>query len=184
MNDQHITSEFPAAPRTVTDPVPVVAEPVDPTRMHPSISNSWDLWSSVVGRTATTRLEAMQERFAEISGAVLSTVDGLHICSLGVDDEAAGRLAAMNSSLYGVARAESDVLSGQPLDAEDAAAKTTVSITTAGGTTALLAFIVPPFGQLLLAVSARDVALGTLMVQVRTTADDIADWLGQSAPEL
>lgn len=188
MNNEQVNSVFPssagAQPPTTTEQIPVVAGVDDVSRMHPAIARSWDLWSTIVGQTANTRLKNLKSRFPELAGAVLSTSDGLLICSLDVNEAQAGQLAAMNSSLYGVAKAESDVLSGTATSAMDAAQKTAVSITTGDINTALLAFIVEPFGQLLLAVSAREVALGTLMVQVRNSAKEISDALGQSAPDL
>lgn len=149
----------------------------DPTQLHPMIAADWDTWSAVIGRTALRRLEQVHADFAEIRAAVLSTADGLHVCSLGVDGDDAGRLAAMNSSMFGVARAESEILA----DGREPGLRTIVTMTIADMQTAVLGFVVPPFGQLLLAMSAQDVPLGSLMVTTRSAASEIARLLGETS---
>lgn len=169
----------------------------DVLRMHPVIAQSWNLWSPIVGRTASTRIEHIWEDFPELTSAIVSTADGLTICALGMNEEDAGRLAALNSSLFGVARAETRIMSpGSDTDAalfETAGsdpggnalvARTSVAISFGDTQTAVFSFVVEPFGQLLLGMSARQVQLGTLMVQARAAARSISLALGQSAPQL
>lgn len=146
--------------------------------MHPEIAGDWPLWSEVVARTALARLRGLRQRFPELTSAVLATADGLHIASLGVDDEGGDRLAAMNASLFGVARAEAEVISGGVVPS----LKAVVSVTIGDRQAALLSFVLEPFGQLLLSVSAKDVQLGTVIVQARTAATDLVGALGGAAP--
>lgn len=151
---------------------------VDPTMMHPDIAGDWPLWSRVVESAATARLAALEERFPELTAAVLATADGLHIASHGIDIEVADRLAAMNASLFGVARAEAEVVA--PPDVPSLSA--VVSVTIGSSQVALLSFVLEPFGQLLLSVAAEDVQLGTVIVQARTAAADLRTGLGHALP--
>lgn len=150
-------------------------ETTDRSRMHPQIAGDWPLWSRVVSGSALARLAALQERFPELTTAVLSTADGLHIASHGVDDELGDRLAAMNASLFGVARAEAEVISGGEVPGLSAI----VSMLIGDRQVALLSFVLEPFGQLLLAVAAQDVQLGTVIVQTKAAAADLRTALGR-----
>lgn len=157
---------------------PAETAELDSLHLHPSIAADWDVWSIVIAQTAARRLEQVRESFPEMSAAVLASADGMHVCSLGVDVDDAERLAAMNSSLFGVARAEAQIMVADT----DPAARTVVTITIGNVQTAVLGLIVEPFGQLLLAISAQDVRLGTLMITARTAATEIATLLGEAAP--
>lgn len=152
-------------------------ESLEQIRMHPDIAGDWPLWSKVVGSTARARLLAVQERFPEMTAAVLATADGLLIASIGVDEETGDRLAAMNGSLFGVARAKAEVIAGD----EISSVKAVVSVTIGDRQTSLLSFVLDPFGQLLLSISAKDVQLGTVIVQARSAAADLAAALGRTA---
>lgn len=172
-----------------TDPVP------DPTLMDPAIARSWSLWSPIVGRTAMTRIESAAEALPEVTSAILSTADGLRICSLGLEDDDADRLAALNGSLFGVARAgnrivaseedEARLLDGDGSAEGDGVARmfgTSVSLSVGEARTVVHSLVVPPFGQLLLGVTATGVQLGTLLVTARQAARDVAIALGESTP--
>lgn len=151
---------------------------VDPALMHPDIAGDWPLWSRLVETAASARLAALEERFPELTAAVLATADGLHIASHGIDIEVADRLAAMNASLFGVARAEAEVVAAS--DAPSLSA--VVSVTIGTSQVALLSFVLEPFGQLLLSVAAEEVQLGTVIVQARTAAADLRAGLGHALP--
>lgn len=144
-----------------------------PRTMHPEISEDWHLWSTVVGHTTIRRLEALQKELPELISAVLATEDGLHLCSIDLDEDDAGLLAAMNSSLFAVAHAEAVQMGHEP----ESAGSSVVTISTGDVSTALLGFSVPAFGRLLLGISAHDVPLGSLMVRARNTARAIAELL-------
>lgn len=162
--------------------------------MHPAIAESWNLWAPIVGRTATTRLEQIWAEFPEMTSAIVATSDGLHICSLGLSPEDAGRIAALNSSMFAVARAESRIMagaaeSGGAAPAEDDlvhghVGRTSVAISLGGIQTAVFSFVVDPFGQLLLGMSASGVQSGTLLVQTRNAALQVSLALGRDAPAL
>lgn len=143
----------------------------DPMRLEPEIAENWSHWSVVIGTAALQRLERLQSGFEQMTAAVLGSADGLHVCSLGLDEDDAWHLAAMNSSLFGVARAESEVLSG----GTEVALHTIVTMTIGSTQTAVLGMAAAPFGQLLLAISARDVHLGRLLLEARTAATDIVE---------
>lgn len=151
--------------------------PHDPSRMHPEIAGDWPLWSDIVGTTARARLATLKDRFPDLHGAVLATADGLYIASFGVDEDTGDRLAAMNASLFGVARAEAEVLSG----GSTSSLSSVVSVTIGNQQMAVLSFVLEPFGQLLLSVSAVDVQLGTVIVMARSSSADLIAALGATA---
>jgi len=142
--------------------------------MHPDVAANWTLWSSVVSQAALTRLRHLAERFPELTTAVLSTADGLHITSVGTRGETGDRLAAMNGSLFGVARAEAEIISG----GTEPSLSAVVSVSIGENQLSLLSFILAPYGQLLLSVSARGVQVGTVIVQARSAAYELITALG------
>lgn len=148
---------------------------LDPARMADEIAGDWPLWSGIVERAAVARMESLKRRFPELTSAVLSTADGMHIASIGVDEMVGDRLAAMNASLFGVARAEAAVIAESAVPSLSAV----VSVTIGDRQAALLSFVLEPFGQLLFSVSATSVQLGTIIVHARTAAADLKDALGK-----
>ncbi|MDF2559775.1 MAG: hypothetical protein K0R99_1221 [Microbacterium sp.] len=146
----------------------------DPVLMHPEIAAHWALWSSVVSRAALSRLRHLQERFPELTTAVLSTADGLHIASVGTSEETGERLAAINGSLFGVARAEAEIISG----GTEPSLSAVVSVSIGQSQLSLLSFVLAPYGQLLLSVSAAGVQVGTVIVQARSAAYELITALG------
>ncbi|PRB14859.1 hypothetical protein [Microbacterium sp. MYb62] len=146
----------------------------DAMLMHPALAADWALWSGVVSHAALARLRRLDERFPELTTAVLSTADGQHIASVGVDDETGERLAAMNGSLFGVARAEAEIISG----GTEPSLSAVVSVSIGQSQLSLLSFLLAPYGQLLLSVSASGVQLGTVIVQARSAAYELITALG------
>ncbi|CAI7632345.1 unnamed protein product [Penicillium discolor] len=146
----------------------------DPSRMHPDVAGNWALWSRIVGPSAQARLQQLEERFPELTTAVLGTADGLHIASLGVDPDGGEQLAAMNGSLFGVARAEAEIIAG----GTEPTLSAIVSLSIGENQMALLSFILAPYGQLLLSVSASSSQLGTVIVHARSTAYELLTALG------
>lgn len=163
-------------PIRANDPVSANGPPDahDALLMHPDLAADWALWSTVVSQAALTRLHHLEERFPELTTAVLSTADGHHIASVGVPAEAGERLAAMNASLFGVARAEAEILSG----GTEPSLSAVVSVSVGPSRLSLLSFILAPYGQLLLSVSASGVQLGTVIVQARSAASELLTTLG------
>lgn len=150
------------------------SHPLDPAQMHPDIAGNWALWSKVVSQSAMARLEQLKGRFPRMTTAVLATADGLHIASIGVDAETGEQLAAMNGSLFGVARAEAEIISG----GTEPTLSAVVSLSIEESQMALLSFILAPYGQLLLSVSAAESQLGTVIVHARSTAYELLTALG------
>ena len=142
--------------------------------MHPELAANWALWSGVVSQAAATRLRHLEARFPELTTAVLSTADGLHIASVGVPGDAGDRLSAMNASLFGVARAEAEVVTG----GSEPSLSAVVSVSIGQSQLSLLSFILAPYGQLLLSVSAHAVQVGTVIVQARSAAYELITALG------
>ncbi|MFF1540165.1 hypothetical protein ACFVWL_08815 [Microbacterium sp. NPDC058269] len=146
----------------------------DAVLMHPDLAANWALWSAVVSQAALTRLRHLEDRFPELTTAVLSTADGLHIASVGTLDETGERLAAMNGSLFAVARAEAEIISR----GTEPSLSAVVSVSIGQSQLSLLSFILAPYGQLLLSVSAKGVQVGTVIVQARSAAYELITALG------
>jgi predicted regulator of Ras-like GTPase activity (Roadblock/LC7/MglB family) len=100
---------------------------------------------------------------------MLTTADGLNLCTLGVEEQQVGRLAAMASSIHAVSASAAvgnlDVGGGK-LNA--------VTVMTDHAHAVVIALPHPKFDHLLLWVAAgtRD-RLGGLLVHARETADRI-----------
>ncbi|GAB95130.1 putative regulator of Ras-like GTPase activity (Roadblock/LC7/MglB family) [Kineosphaera limosa] len=141
--------------------------------MHDGIAQEWELWSMIIGRTALPRLERIRDALPTMTSAMLSTADGLNLCCLGVAQEDVGRLAALNSSLFAVSSAQAEIVSEAGVHPGQAM----VSISTGHGHLVLVSFVQPPLGHLLLAVSAQEAQLGTMVVIVRRSAEEIRTWL-------
>lgn len=146
----------------------------DGVLMHPDLAANWALWSGVVSQAALTRLRHLEELFPELTTAVLSTADGLHIASVGTLAETGDRLAAMNGSLFAVARAEAEIISR----GTEPSLSAVVSVSIGQSQLSLLSFILAPYGQLLLSVSAKGVQVGTVIVQARSAAYELITALG------
>ena len=131
----------------------------DGVLMHPDLAANWTLWSGVVSQAALT---------------LLSTADGLHIASVGALGETGDRLAAMNGSLFAVARAEAEIISR----GTEPSLSAVVSVSIGQSQLSLLSFILAPYGQLLLSVSAKGVQVGTVIVQARSAAYELITALG------
>ncbi|MBW3086224.1 hypothetical protein KEM60_02435 [Austwickia sp. TVS 96-490-7B] len=144
--------------------------------MHEGIAADWELWSTIIGKTALPRLEQLQANLPTMISAILSTADGLNLCSLGIAPEDVGRLAALNSSLFAVSSAQTEIIQGD----EAAPNRTLVHLTSGETHIVMVSLVQEPLGHLLLSVSARDVQLGTVAVNVRNAADDIRRWLGNT----
>lgn len=141
--------------------------------MHEGIAQEWELWSMIIGRTALPRLQRISESLPTMTSAMLGTADGLNLCSLGVPEEDVGRLAALNSSLFAVSSAQAEIVSSAGVVPGSAM----VAISTGHGHLVLVSFVQPPLGHLLLAVSAEDVQLGTMVVIVPSAAEELRTWL-------
>lgn len=142
--------------------------------MHEGIAAEWELWSTIIGKTALPRLEQLREHLPTMISAILSTADGLNLCSLGIPPEDVGRLAALNSSLFAVSSAQTEIVQGD----EAAPNRTLVHLTTGDTHIVMVSLVQQPLGHLLLSVSAKDVQLATVAINVRNAADDIRRWLG------
>lgn len=143
--------------------------------LDPEIAEHWELWSRVIGTMALPRLQQLQDEFREIRSAMLSTADGMNLCSLGVPQADVGRLAALNSSMYAIASSQAEIVTAGAASPQ----QTMVSLSTGQGHVVLASFVQPPLGQLLLSVSADTTQLGFLVVRAREATVGIQEWLTQ-----
>lgn len=140
--------------------------------VNEEVAGHWELWSNIIGATALPRIERLRDVIPTLTTAILSTADGLNLCSIGVERDNVGRLAALNSSMYAIASSQADVI-GRNADAQS----TIVNVSTGNGHIVLASFVQKPLGQLLLAISAEELPLGMLVVHTRAAVDDIQKWL-------
>lgn len=141
------------------------------------IARDWATWSRTLGLIALPHLERLAEEIPSLTTAMLCTGDGLNIAALGVDDASIGRLAALSSSVFGVAGAHREVIDGP-----GAAGSTMVNIAGERSQTVLLRFDVALVGPLLLVLAAEDVGLGILIVAARSTSAELRSALEPPAP--
>lgn len=128
-----------------------------------------------IARAAMPFLSRIRENVRGIKSATLGTGDGIHLCSIGMSGlEDAARLAALNSSMYGVAGAQVQMMGhteGMGIG------ETVVSVTMPGEILTIVSIGYPPVGNLLLCVTAEDTQLGMVILQTRDAADALATWL-------
>ncbi len=146
-------------------------------RIAPEIAEHWDIWSKVIGRTALPRLEALRETIPTMTSAILCTADGMNLCAIGIEQDNVGRLAALNSSLFAIAASEAEIVS----DGTASPQSTMVHMSTGQGHIVLASLVLSDLGQFLLAISAKDIPLGMLVVQTRQAAEDIRTWLKEKS---
>ncbi|MDO5670454.1 MAG: hypothetical protein Q4G50_10650 [Corynebacterium sp.] len=120
-------------------------------------------------------MSRMRHHVPGIHAVVLGTGDGIHVCSVGLDDALdAARITALNSSMLGVSSAQAQVI--DPLKEEDR--DTIVTVAMPGDEYMSLAKIEhAPVGHLVLSLFARDTQLGMVVHQTRQAAASLTEWL-------
>lgn len=137
-----------------------------------AIAADWATWSRSLGMISLPYLQRLADDVPELTTAMICSGDGLNLAALGVDGELTGRLAALSSSLFGVAGAHREVTNGEHADSS-----TMVNIAGEHTQSVLLRMDVDNVGQLVLVAVAEDVTLGLLVVAVRNTADTLRRFL-------
>ena len=135
-----------------------------------------ELGANAIARAALPYLSTIREEVSGVRAIVLGTGDGIHVCSLGMGGpEDAARLSALNSSMFGVAGAQVQLM-GHP---DSVGGETVVAVTMPGEILIVVSIVYEPVGNLLLCVSAEDTQLGMVIHQTRQAADELAAWLSE-----
>ena len=137
------------------------------TGVEEHIARDWDIWSRSLGTYVQPVLEDLADTVPSLRAVLLCTADGLNLCTLGVSERDVGRIAALTSSVFGVAAAHRRVIS--PVAAEEMS----VHISTGDDHTVLLGLALPGLGNFVLGAYAEETRLGILLVELRRAAEEI-----------
>lgn len=126
--------------------------------------------SLAIGRRFFPCIEKMASRITQLQCAMLCTPDGFNLCSLGLNEDQVGKMAALSSSLFSVGDAAVDSLSPNG----DGTPATELSYLTleAHGLQIVSTKIIRPAGDFILMAAAR-APLGVVLVGVKATVADI-----------
>ncbi|WP_409484827.1 hypothetical protein [Arsenicicoccus dermatophilus] len=143
----------------------------------PDWREDWDAWSRPLGTAICPHLERLHDSVPTLIGAMACTDDGLNLAATGIDPSQVGKLAALSSSVFAVAKAHRE-----GIDPTKDVGSTTVNIGDTEFQCVLQRLAVPHLGHILLVLAARDVSLGALLVATRSTGREIRQTLAQHAP--
>ena len=131
-------------------------------------------WTRSVGTDLVGTLSDLADRTPGITSAMVSTSDGLHVCSLGVDQLSVGQLAALISSLHSLANAS---VRTAELGGQDEADSVIVTV----GDTLFLARAIgaPEESPLVLFLAATGTTLGVLLHHAQATVEQIRELLAE-----
>lgn len=128
-------------------------------------------------------MSRMRHQVPGIYAVVLGTGDGIHVCSIGLNDALdAARISALNSSMFGTAGAQAAVIDPlrDPNEEKGENRDAIVSVSLPNNEVIALAKVAhAPVGHLVLAVFARDVQLGMVVHHARTSAQALSEWLDE-----
>lgn len=139
----------------------------------------WQMDSLAIGRRFSPFIEKMAGRIPQLQCAMLCTPDGFNLCSIGLNEEQVGKMAALSSSLFSVGAAavnslnsESDAANASAGAEGSSAAPLNYLTLEAGGLQIVSTKIIRPAGDFILMAAAR-APLGVVLVGVRSTVMDI-----------
>lgn len=124
--------------------------------------------SEALGRLVLPAMEQLPKRIKNLSAAVLCTPDGFNICSLGVNEQQVGKLAALSGSLLSVGHATVTEL--RPELGEQHMDLLSLK---AGSFQVLSMKVNKPVGHLVLLAAAEDVALGAMIIGMQYVVHEI-----------
>lgn len=135
--------------------------------------------SLAIGQRFSPCIEKMASRIPQLHCAMLCTPDGFNLCSVGLDQEQVGKMAALSSSLFSMGNAAVDGLNlnsdgGRNRLSIDDDSGTVLNYLTleARGLQIVTTNIVRPAGNFILMAAARS-PLGVVLVGVKATVSDI-----------
>jgi predicted regulator of Ras-like GTPase activity (Roadblock/LC7/MglB family) len=126
-----------------------------------------------LGQFVLPTMEQLQQRIPKLATAVLCTSDGFNVCSLGVDENQVGKLAALAGSMLSVGNATLNELKS------DLGEQSMEMLTLKAGEFQILGMKVhKPNGPLILMVAAPHTALGVMIVGAQVVAAEIEKLFG------
>ncbi len=164
--------EVPVVEPVVEEPVaeqPVVEQraPAAPAQVDAEIAAHWDLWAGQIGRALRPDLEALTDRVPTLVSAMVTTVDGTPLATVGLGDDQVARLTTSPASVHETARSVVGIL-GDSTDGPDV-------VTVHHGQQQTVVVAVPRLlvGTLLLWVTADAASLGVLLIHARAAVAEI-----------
>ncbi len=130
---------------------------------------NWQVESAAIGRLVQPALEKIVKRLPQLRCASLCTPDGFNICSLGLQEDQVGKMAALASSLFSMgnaalttlAAADEAVREMEIMTMEANGLHLTCAVLARRGKTGLILFVASPG------------PLGVVLLAIRSTANDI-----------
>lgn len=135
--------------------------------------NAWKADSLALGAVVAPVLEKLTAKITKLSAALVCTPDGFNVCSLGMDKEQVGKVAAIASSLISVGNAAMQEISSRTADHQ----LDVLSLRTQD-TQVVAQRIEVGDVNLVLFVAAENTTLGQLMMTMTVVADDVTRALG------
>ena len=135
----------------------------------------WQMDSLAIGRRFSPFVEKMVNRIPQLQCAMLCTPDGFNLCSIGLNEEQVGKMAALSSSLLSVGDATVSSLAAE--DGSQAAGLEMLTME-ANGLQIVTTKINRAGGHMVLMAGAR-APLGVVLVGVKATAADLIKLLAE-----
>ncbi len=126
----------------------------------------WQMDSLALGKLFLPALEQMAARIPRLQCAVLCTHDGFNICSLGLQEDQVGKMAALSSSLISIGQATANIVA-----TNDATPLDIITMDCAGTHTVMAS--IPCAGNRLVLLASSSAPLGAILVGVRFTCTEI-----------
>jgi predicted regulator of Ras-like GTPase activity (Roadblock/LC7/MglB family) len=141
--------------------------------------------SMAMGKRAIPAMDRLAERLPQLRCAVLCTADGFNVCSIGVNEQQLGKMAALTGSLFTMGAA---TLASLDDDTSNVTAIRRTSpgelgvLTLEASGCIIVAVQVPHATQtLVLLIAAQHTALGVLHLRARQSAEELGELFGSRA---
>lgn len=143
----------------------------------PADSAEHAVWADRIGQLVRPDLQAVKERVLTLASAMITTLDGRPLDTIGLTDDQVARLCAMSGSVHATAAAAVQALAA----AQDAEGPDVITLHHGQQQTVVLTVPSDAAGTLLLWLTADAASLGVLLIHARSTADAISAKLGDAA---
>jgi predicted regulator of Ras-like GTPase activity (Roadblock/LC7/MglB family) len=141
--------------------------------------------SMAMGKRAIPAMDRLAERLPQLRCAVLCTADGFNVCSIGVNEQQLGKMAALTGSLFTMGAA---TLASLDDDTSNVTSIRRASpgelgvLTLEASGCIIVAVQVPHATQtLVLLIAAQHTALGVLHLRARQSAEELGELFGSRA---
>ena len=124
--------------------------------------------SLALGQLFLPALQKMSARIPNLQCAVLCTPDGFNICSLGLNENQVGKMAALSSSLFSVGDA-----TAVSVASEGTASGGLDLITLEAGGLQIVSTKIPRYNSHMVLLAGARAPLGVVLMGVKATAADV-----------